>query len=71
MISTDYFISAPSTADVTNPPISAELDAEFGTPATVGAGFSAFIDDNGAGTNVYQVVSDGTNWWYSAFTKAT
>jgi hypothetical protein len=60
-----------SRADVSNPPTDAELDAEFGTPATLDEGFTAFIDDNGAGTNFYQVVSDGTNWWYSALTKAT
>jgi len=51
------------TDDVSNPPTDAELDTVFGTPATVGAGFTAYIDDNGGGANFYQVVSDGTNWW--------
>jgi len=59
-----------STLDVSNPPTDAELDAEFGTPATVGAGYRRFIDDNGAGTNFYEAVSDGTNWWVTTFTKA-
>jgi hypothetical protein len=48
-----------STADTSNPPTDAELDAEFGTPATVGAGFIAILDDAGAGANVYLVASDG------------
>lgn len=69
------FISVPppthSTADVSNPPTDAELDAEFGTPATVGAGFRATIDDNGAGTNHYLVWSDGTNWIIHTGTIAT
>jgi hypothetical protein len=60
-----------STADVSNPPTDAELDSEFGTPATVGAGFIAIVDDNGADTNDYLVVSNGTSWWYATLTKAT
>jgi hypothetical protein len=59
-----------STDNVTNPPTDAELDTAFGTPAAVGAGFTALLDDNGAGANVYHVASDGTNWWYIAMTKA-
>lgn len=58
------------TNDVSNPPTDAELDAIFGTPGTVGAGFTAYIDDNGAGTNFYQIVSDGTNWWIFTGTVA-
>ena len=60
-----------STADTSNPPTDAELDSEFGAPATVGAGFLALLDDNGGGANVYLIASDGTNWWYEALTKAT
>lgn len=60
-----------STANVTNPPTDAELDSAFGTPATVGAGFTATLDDAGAGTAMYAVASDGTNWWYTLMTKAT
>lgn len=56
--------------NVSNPPTDAELDSAYGTPATVGAGWTTYLDDNGAGTNFYQVVSDGTNWWTNTFTKA-
>lgn len=58
------------TTDVSNPPTDAELDAIYGTPAAVGAGFMSYIDDNGAGANFYQVTSDGTNWWIFTGTKA-
>lgn len=51
-----------STADVTNPPSDAELDAAFGAPATVGYA-AGIVDDNDAGTAIYLVVSDGTNWF--------
>ena len=61
---------ATSDDDTSNPPTDAELDTAFGTPATVGDGFMAVLDDNGAGSNVYLVVSDGTNWWYATLTKA-
>ena len=60
-----------STANVSNPPTDAELDTAFGTPATVGAGFTVIVDDNAAGTNEYLVWSDGTNWFYATGTKAT
>jgi len=59
-----------STADVSNPPTDAELDAEFGTPATVGAGFIATIDDNGADANFYMVWSTGASWVIHTGTKA-
>jgi len=56
--------------DVSNPPTDAELDAALGTPATCGIGWEALIDDAGAGSNFYRVVSDGTNWWIFTGTKA-
>lgn len=59
-----------STADVSSPPTDAELDSAFGTPAAVGKGFIALVDDNGAGSAGFVVFSDGTNWWYAAGTKA-
>jgi hypothetical protein len=59
-----------STADVSNPPTDAELDAAFGTPAEAGAGFLRLIDDNAAGAHLYLVASDGSNWWVFAGTKA-
>jgi len=58
------------TSNVSNPPTDAQLDTAFGTPATVGTGFTALLDDNGDGNNVYLVASDGTNWWHVALTKA-
>ncbi len=58
------------TDNVSNPPTDAELDTIFGTPATVGAGFTAYIDDNNADTNFYQIVSNGTSWWIFTGTKA-
>lgn len=58
------------TDDVSNPPTDAELDAIFGTPAAVGAGFTAYINDAGLGSNFYQIVSDGTNWWIFTGTVA-
>ena len=57
------------TSNFSNPPTDAELDAGFGAPVDLGSGWMRFIDDNGAGTNFYLVVSDGTNWWQSTFTK--
>lgn len=60
-----------STANVSNPPTDAELDSALGTPASVGAGYQCLLDDNGADTNVYLVVSNGTSWHYVALTKAT
>ena len=57
--------------NVSSPPTDAELDAAFGTPAEVGPGWLAFLDDNGAGSAVYLVLSDGSNWWYVALTKAS
>ena len=60
-----------STADVSNPPTDAELDAALGDPATVGAGYIRLLDDNDADTHVYLVASNGTSWWYAALTKAT
>jgi hypothetical protein len=60
-----------SSANVSAPPTDAELDTAFGTPAAVGAGFLALLDDNAAGSAVYLIASDGTNWWHVALTKCT
>lgn len=60
-----------SSANVSNPPTDAELDSEYGTPASVGNGFISLLDDNAADINVYLVASNGTSWWYTALTKAT
>lgn len=51
-----------SDDNVSNPPSEAEINTAFGTAATAGAGFIGVIDDSGAGTNVYFVVSTGAKW---------
>ena len=56
--------------NVSNPPTDAELDAIFGTPATNYPGFMAIVDDAGANTTVWLVVTNGTSWWYEGLTKA-
>ena len=59
-----------SDANVSDPPTDAQLDAAFGTPAVVGDGYIAILDDAGAGAAVWFIASDGTNWWHGALTKA-
>jgi hypothetical protein len=59
-----------STANVSDPPTDAELDATFGAPATVGSGFMGFVDDAGVGSKVWLCITEGTNWWYEELTKA-
>lgn len=61
------------SVDISNfqdPPTESGLTAVFGTPASVGAGFSYLIDDAGSGATMYVVTSDGNNWHYSTYTKA-
>ena len=64
------FVTKVSTADTANPPTNAELITAFGTAATVGAGFTAILNDAGGGTNVYIIISDGTTFFHSLLTKA-
>ena len=52
------------TDNVSTPPTAAELTAIFGTPASVGAGFQAIIDDNGADSILWKITSSGTSWFY-------
>ena len=59
-----------NTTDVSSRPTDAELDAAFGAPAEVGAGFIRLINDNAAGADFYLVASDGSNWWILTATKA-
>ena len=66
MTSTEY-----NEDDVADPPTDAEIDAIFGTPATVGPGFMGLIDDNDAHTKFWLCVSSGANWLYEELTKAT
>ena len=56
-----------NTDDVSNPPTDAQLDAIFGA---VNDGFTGYIDDNGAGTNFYQVVFRNSAWYIFESTKA-
>lgn len=60
--------TAVNTANVTTP-TAAELIAAFGSAASqVGKVF--IQDDNGADTTVKLVVSNGTSYYFAAFTKA-
>jgi hypothetical protein len=51
-----------STASVSDPPTSAELTSEFGTPAEAGAGAVRLLNNGGADTHVYLVASTGATW---------
>lgn len=51
-------------AEISDPPTIEDLNATFDTPANVGAGFNAFINNQGTG---YYVWSDGVNWFYLAY----
>lgn len=61
-----------STADIATAatPTDAELDSAFGTPAVLGDGFVAVLDDNGAGSNAHICAVINGAWWYAAMTKA-
>lgn len=51
-------------------PTDAELDTAFGTPATLGRGFVATIDDNDGNTNGYLVWTSDASWYWLKGTKA-
>lgn len=57
------------TSDVTNPPTDAELDAIYGTPATVGNGFTGNVKDSNS-DNFYEVKAIGSQWYTIAATLA-
>lgn len=59
-----------SVANYSDPPTDAELDAAFGTPATLGRGFVALLDDNDADTDSYIVWTSDASWYYIKATKA-
>ena len=59
-----------SVADVSSPPTDAELDAAFDTPANLGRGFLATVDDNDADTTFWLVGTNDASWWYVQMTKA-
>ena len=64
-----------SELDVSNPPTDAELDAGLGpvpaAPTVQDKAACYFINDNGAGTNYFLVISDGTKWVTFTGTIAT
>jgi len=53
------------TSNVSDPPTDANLDAAFGTPATLGGGFIGIVDDlgNEAAGDVWLVFTTATKWW--------
>lgn len=57
-----------STANLGTPPTSAACNTEFGSPATLGTGWFTINDSGGSGTNVYIIVSTGSEWTYSTLT---
>jgi hypothetical protein len=67
---TDGLITTQSVANYSDPPTDAELDAAFGTPATLGRGFIALLDDNDADTDGYIVWTTDASWYYIKATKA-
>jgi len=58
-------VAAVSYANVSNPPLAAELTAVWGTPPE---GFVGVVDDNGAGANIWEVWRIAGGWWYQALT---
>ena len=67
----DSPINRVSTANVSNPPTDAELDAAFDTPANLPDGWMGVVNDNNAGTALWLVTAVGGSWWYEGLTKAT
>lgn len=67
---TTGLITTQSVANYSAPPTDAELDAAFGTPATLGRGFIATLDDNDADTDSYIVWTSDASWYYIKATKA-
>lgn len=70
LLSSTSAVLAVSSDNVADPPTDANLDSAFGTPATVGKGFTALVDDNGAETTVWLCAAIDTTWWYVGLTKA-
>ncbi len=66
----DSPIGRVSTANVSNPPTDAELDAAFDAPANLPDGWMGLVNDNNAGTAVWLVTAVGGAWWYELLTKA-
>jgi hypothetical protein len=63
---------AQSVANVTEAaPTDAELDAAFGTPATLGRGFIATIDDNDGSAAGHLVWTTDSAWFHVVGVKST
>jgi hypothetical protein len=54
---------------LTNPPTAAELIALVGVAATLGSGYEVNVYDS-TNSIMYNVNTDGTDWFYVAKTKA-
>ena len=52
-------------------PTAASLTAAFGTPASLGRGFVATVDDADGDTNGYLVFTSDASWYFLKFTKAS
>ena len=65
-------VMAQITAALTDgAPTDAEIDAATGlVPATAGAGWQCTIKDSDGTGLLYKIESDGTDWFYTAMTKA-
>ena len=61
-------VTAFSDDDTATPPTQAQLVTAFGSAADRGAGYFAFLDDNGDNVRFYLVASNGVRWWYVALT---
>jgi hypothetical protein len=57
---------------LSDPPTPSEINGATGkTPSTAGAGWTTYIKDSDGTPKVYQVISDGTNWYFFAATQAS
>ena len=59
-----------TTSNVQSPPTDAELDTIFGTPASNGDGWTAYLKDSNS-NSFYQIVAVGTQWYIFTANLAT
>ena len=57
------------SADVSDPPTIAELNAIFGSPALLGEGGHCFLSDSSSGGKMLLILSDGSSYYYRAITE--
>lgn len=70
-LQTDGINVPQSVANVTEAaPTAAELTATFGSPATLGRGFVATVDDNNGDTAGLLVWTSDASWYWVAGTKS-